>query len=367
MAEPKKDDMAMTNLILIGILVAFCVFLWYFYHTDITYYGLKFAWTILGIFDWSFSPGIISFWRSQIAQLASQPQNLKFEQLLEVLNKVGYFFIWIPIILAIRGIKLAIEKNKKLPKRKITVETLPWIMAKHSPAIIPSLYYGDSKSLLLNVNPPEHKGALNPEEWVEQHGVLINNELDRERCIDIFIKDLGTPIQSIQDLNEVEKVLFSIFAPRIFGKEKNFKESQQLLDSLNYSCHQGTFNEKKGYPTLALAQSQFNKYASEPQLAKWLEKHKYSRTFLHAIHKQAIQTGKLPSSQFRWLKGMDRGLWYALNTTGRKTPFIESAAVFTQTLWEEYASDMGYELAEPQVDEVVDGIEAYLRKVGILN
>lgn len=364
--EPKKDDMATTNLILLGVLAAFIAFFWYLYHTEIAYYCLKFAWYTLGIFDWSWSPQFISFWRSQIAQIASNPQQLQFSQLIEVMNKVGYFFIWIPIILAIRGIKMAIDKHKRLPKRKVNVETLPWIMAKHSPAVIPSLYYGDSKTLLLNVDPVEQKRSLNPEEWVEKHGLLINNKLDRKRCAELLIKDLGQPIQNLNDLTDIEKTLFAIFAPRVFGKESNFSESQKLLDSLNFSCHKGTFQGKKGYPDLTLSKSQFDKYAKSPKVQLWLKKHSYSRTFLHALHKQASKSGKLPSSHFRWLKGMDRGLWYALNTTGRKTPFIESAAVFCHTLWEEYAADMNYKLTAPYIEDAIDGIEAYLKKIGII-
>lgn len=364
--EPKKDDMALTNLILLGVLVGFVALIWYLNHTEIAYYCLKFAWHTLGIFDWSWSPKIIPFWRSQIAQIASNPEQLQFKQLLEVMNKVGYFFVWIPILLAIRGIKMAIDKHKRLPKRKVDVETLPWIMAKHSPAVIPSLYYGDSKTLLLNVDPVEHKRSMNPEEWVEKHALLINNKLDRQRCAELLIKDLGKPIQNLNDLSDIEKALFAVFAPRIFGKEKNFGESQKLLDDLNYSCHKGTFEGKKGYPDLTLSNALFEKYSKSPQIKSWLNKHSYSRTFLHALHKQAAKSGKLPSSHFRWLKGMDRGLWYALNTTGRKTPFMESAAVFCHTLWEEYASDMNFKLTAPYIDEVIDGVEAYLYKVGII-
>ena len=84
------------------------------------------------------------------------------------------------------------------------------------------------------------------------------------------------------------------------------------------------------------------------------------------MHKAALKTGKLPSSHFRWLKGMDRQLWYALNTTGRKGPFIESAAVFTQALWEDFATDEGYRLPTPHLDDAIDGIETYLVKIGLM-
>ena len=87
---------------------------------------------------------------------------------------------------------------------------------------------------------------------------------------------------------------------------------------------------------------------------------------LHAMHKASLAFGRLPSSHFRWLKGIDRKLWYALNTTGRKAPFVESVAVFTQTLWEDFAFENGYRLTEPALDDAIGGIEAYLVKIGIV-
>jgi len=365
-AEPKKDDMAQTNLILLGVFCCFLAFMWYTNHATISYYCLKFAWFVLGALDWSWSPEIIRSWRLQIAQLAAQSGQLKFDQLLTVMNRAGYFFVWIPVILAIKGIKTAIEKHKKQPKRKITIQTLPWLMAKHAPAVIPSLYYGNPNDLLLNVDPPEHRGALNPEEWVTQHHLLINSQLDRDLCRTLLVKQLGTKLTSIDDLNSHERALFAVFAARLFGTHKDHGSAQKLLDELNYSCHKGTWNGQKGYPILTIADDQFAKFSKSPAVREWLAKHAYSRTLLHAMHKEALKSGKLPSSHFRWLKAMDRGLWYALNTTGRKTPFVESAAVFCHTMWEEYAADLNYQLTEPYVDQAIDGVEAYLRKIGII-
>jgi intracellular multiplication protein IcmP len=63
---------------------------------------------------------------------------------------------------------------------------------------------------------------------------------------------------------------------------------------------------------------------------------------------------------------MDRGLWYALNTTGRKKPFIESVAVFTQASWESFARDSGYVLTKPCLEGAIDGVENYLVQVGLV-
>lgn len=362
----RRDDMGIVYLGVGALTVGLCIYIWYAAHSDIVYYGLLASHTQLSWLDYPFMPDAIREWKAEAAKLAAKPAKVSFHQFLDAMNKTGYLYVWIPILLTINGIRLAHRHKGNMTRRRITVQSLPWIMAQHSPAIIPTLYYGDKDTLLLNVDPEEHRSAINPEEWIEQHGLLINGVLDRDKCRELFIADLGTRITSLDEMQPQEKALFAVFGTRLFGGEDDAANTQNLLDALNRSCHQNTWNGRKGYPDLTITDDAFARYAQHSDAQKWLEKHPYPRTLLHAMHKEALTTGKLPSSHFRWLKGMDRGLWYALNTTGRKTPFLESAAVFTQTLWEEFAHEHGYQLTAPYVDDAIDGLEAYLGKIGLL-
>ncbi|CAG9260951.1 TrbA-like protein [Burkholderia diffusa] len=369
----KSDDMELIYLGMLGLLAGAIWIVWAVGHAEIAYYGLKFAWYQLGVLDWPFMPNAIRRLRTELAMQAVAPGRVSFASFLAEMNQAGYLFVWIPVLLTIRGVKIAVTHKANLTRRKVTVQTLPWIISRHSPAIIPSLYYGDKDTLLLNVDPVEHRSSINPEVWVSQHGLLIDGVLDRERCRELLIADLRERVASLDALEPQEKALFVVLAKRVFptkedlANTKDGDAAQKLLDELNRSCHKHTWQGKKGYPDLSLAVKAFDRYASQPEAKQWLAKHPYPRTLLHAMHKVAQTTGKLPSSQFRWLKGMDRGLWYALNTTGRKAPFLESAAVFTQTLWEEFAFDTGYRLEAPYVDDAIDGVENYLIKIGLMS
>ena len=362
----KRDDMGLVYMGMIGLVIGFGLFMWYTSHAEITYFGLKWAWYQLGTVDWPFMPDSVRLLRQEAAYLATNPGTVTFHQFLWVMNEAAYLFVWIPILMSLYGIRIAVRHKTNLTRRKITVQSLPWIMSKHSPAIIPSLYYGDKDTLLLNSDPEEHRSSMNVEEWIEKHGLLVNGVLDRTRCQELLIADLGQRIKSLTELAEHEKALFAVFGARIFSDGKDIDKAQALLDSLNRSCHTHTWNGMRGYPDLRLASNAFAKYARRPEAAEWLNKHPYPRTLLHTMHKAALSSGKLPSSHFRWLKGMDRPLWYALNTTGRKAPFLESAAVFSQALWEEFASENGYRLIEPCVDDAIDGVQIYLNKIGLI-
>jgi len=365
MRDARRDDMGMVYLTVLGIAVVGSYVLWRSMHDDIVYYSLLWCWYQLAPFDWSFSPSFIRAWRLEAAQLAAAPATVSFDQMVGMLNKVAYFYIWLPVWMAINGIKRAVKHPALVTRREITVDNLPEIMSHHSPAIIPSLYYGDPKNdLLLNADPPEHRRSQNPEEWVAEHGLLINRQLDRERCRKLLIEQLGQPITDIDQLSDCERALFTVFGARLFSDEHHV--AQNLLDELNRSCHNHTWEGKKGYPDLSIPNKYFRRFCKHPAVSEWLQKHPYPRTLLHAMHEQAMKSGKLPNAHFRWLKGMDRSLWYVLTTTGRKVAFIESAAVYTQCQWEKFVFELGYRLKQPYVDDAIDGLETYLISVGLV-
>lgn len=364
--QRKNDEAGMLYLAAAGLVIASGAFVWYMEHGVIAYRCLKWVWYQLGLVDLPFMPASIGAWRAEAATLAANPTEVSLSQLLTALNRAGYFFVWIPVCLSLWGIHAALTHKANKTRRRITVQILPWIMSAHSPAVIPSLYYGDPATLLLNVDPPEHRSALAPEEWVSKHGLLVGGALDRRRCMELLTADLGHPITSLDALSPHEKALFAVFGLRLFQPPIDGDQAQALLDDLNRSCHKHTFNGKRGYPNLELTCHAFDSVSRHPSVPDWLARHSYPRTLLHSMHKAALIYGKLPSSHFRWLKGMDRGLWYALNTTGRKKPFIESVAVFTQASWESFARDSGYVLTKPCLDGAIDGLENYLVQIGLL-
>lgn len=361
-SDIKRDDMGVAYISMVALVVGGAWLIWLTSRPEVTYYGLLWTWQQLACFDWPGAPTFVISWRNEAAALAAAPQTVPLERVLEGLNRAGYLFIWIPILVSLRALISAHKHPANKTRRRITAAALPQIMSKHSPAVIPVLHYGD----LLNTDPMEHRRSLNPEEWVAQHGLLVNGILDREKCHALLQADLGTPISNLNELAPHEKALFAVFGTRLLANGAEHKEAQVLLDRLNRSCASGTWQGQKGYPDLSLCDAAFAKYAANPDAAGWCAKHPYPRTMLHAMHKASLAFGRLPSSHFRWLKGMDRKLWYALNTTGRKAPFVESAAVFSQTLWEDFAFEQGYRLTEPVLADAIDGIEDYLIKIGLM-
>jgi intracellular multiplication protein IcmP len=333
--------------------------LWWAFHAQIVYYSLWINWTLMAWLDWL--PWAADV-RRELARLAGQAGTLGPLALWRALSKAGLFFAPLTLLATAWLARRMWTHPSNLTRRGITVETLPWIMAKHAPAIIPMLYAPN----LLKHDPPEHRSMLAPDEWVILHRLVVDERLDHAKTRGLLIADLGRRIDTPLALQAHERALFAVFGARLLSDGEDLEQAQSLLDRMNQSCHTGTYQGRRGYPDLSIADAAFHKYAAHPAAARWVAAHGYARTLLHAMHLEAVKRGKLPSSHFRWLKGIDRPLWAALNTTGRKTPFIESVAVFTQTRWESYLETLGTPLQEPYVEDAIAAIEAYLAKLGLI-
>lgn len=126
------------------------------------------------------------------------------------------------------------------------------------------------------------------------------------------------------------KVMFAMLCAHAFGLEQGIKDAHLARDQLNNSCR-GTAH---GLPNLTVAQWLYDKYRTNDLAHKLFAVHQWEHTYLYELFIQAKRNGKMPDSEFRWLKPTDRVMWYVLNTVGRFTPHTDSAAAFSQHAYE---------------------------------
>ena len=72
--------------------------------------------------------------------------------------------------------------------------------------------------------------------------------------------------------------------------------------------------------------------AQTKKIMALLNKHAYIRTMFLSMLGFCKEGGVLPALKFRWIKAIDRTLWYCISSHGRKTPFIEAGGVVAH--WE---------------------------------
>lgn len=155
--------------------------------------------------------------------------------------------------------------------------------------------------------------------------VDLTNQQDK----DLFsAKD---PSHSFVDrFSDVGRVMFGLLCAHAFGGKDGLEDYRRARDQLNNSCR----GAKHGLPRLDVAQWIIDKYRTNDLARRLFAVHHWEYTYLFEMFVQAKRRGKIPDSEFRWLKPADRVLWYVLNTVGRFTPHTDSAAAFNMHAFE---------------------------------
>jgi len=311
-------------------------------------------------------------WRiNLLARTHNNAPDVTWSEFFAVMDVTAGILMIVLIPLIITGIIAVRRHQVSRTRRDISIHTLPRIMSAFSPSIIPALTYGDKKQQLLNVDPAEHRSAQTPDEFAIEHRLVVNQRLRREVAQELFIAQLGIPLPKLAAGNDVgplfntfndhERAMFAIFGLQHFMDKR--KDAEALLDTLNRSTLKADrrYRNKIGYPNLALANSAFKKVIATEQARSFIRQYGYVRTAISALHDNDLH---LPIRRFRWLKGLDRPLWYTLASTGRPWPFVEAAGVVSQAHWETLAARYRVRLSHPIMSLALDGLEADLRNIG---
>ncbi|ELW8386348.1 conjugal transfer protein TrbA [Salmonella enterica] len=304
-----------------------------------------------------------------LAWASNRVEDLSLGEFLEVMNQTAGILYVFMLPVTVYGLVATRNHPLSITRRKIDIHTLPKIMSTFSPAIIPALQYGDPKTQLLNVDPPEHRSAMTPDEFAISHKLVIGQRLDHERARQAFDAQLGTPLLSESSFSAHERALVAIIGLQVFCDDRS--AALELRDALNRSCgkRQREHGNKRGYPQLSLAEKAFRQVMATPQAKAWIRRHSTTRTALSALHAQDL---RLPAGQFRWLKGIDRTLWYVLSSSDRSKCFVEGAGVVTAAQWESLVSQLSKKLKvvipapENLTAFAVRGLEDDLRNIGMV-
>ncbi len=341
-------------IVALGVVVVVCaaMLLWHQKHEAIARLLLVWkAWEVLPVAHLS---GAADALRGRIGIYARYAGVITFKELLVLGWEVGAFYLVIPVTLSIAFAWRAARHPVVRATRVHTIQSLLEVQSRSFSAVAPVL-----RRDLSNDSAPEWASSMHPEEWVAQHGLIVNERLELERTRELLVRQLGKPVNAFTQLSDTERALFAIFGLRVFFKD--LEASKALVDALNYSA-----SNAQSRPDLALAREAFERCAQAKPARDWLRKHPYPRTLLMALLIESRQLGVLPSSNFIWLKPLDRALWYPLNTAGRKVPFMESAGVFNQMQAEDVAWDNDCVLTAPHVDDAVKALQRYLEETGVL-
>jgi len=215
------------------------------------------------------------------------------------------------------------------------IDSGPWAMALSPMQFCRKYHLLKKNDLLLDSNTP---------------GQEMTASIKKADAKRLFTMQLGSIWEDFDKCQPHVIALAAIFIARI---NQDRDSANHISSELSKSFALGKINYSSAFPILA-------KYRNQLDVLKISQSHAYIYTFMASLLEKARDDGVVPSSEFLWLKPIDRRLWYTLNCVGRQTPFSEVGGVFAHWKAEKC---MQRPCLTPMIDDAVKALELAIKDV----
>lgn len=321
----------------------------------------------------------------------ADPASLSWDTMQKVLRYTGSWIRWpFLLLLVLFGVTSIFMGRVGGLVRRFNMESLLKNNAESFPCLRPVV--GRGKYLL---SPESHDSGLwriarTPVQFALEHGLLLDEQgepftpeqalknglpstalpawgharLDEGKAGVVLTAQLGKPFEGYEGLSSCRRALAAAFLAYAGGNKKG---CIALLDAVSLS-----YAEENGQASCPLLEDGnfVGKLKKEWDCRasilseKCLSIHAaYELPWFMALLYRARQKGVLASSQFLWLRPLDRPLWYALNQCGGRAAWAEGFAAWAHYQAEEKA---GKALSEPHVQPAVASLRQSLAAQGWL-
>lgn len=291
------------------------------------------------------------------------PSAVDWSQLMDTTRAVGDYMRYpVVTLLVIMGFVLY-QSNIKLKFRKAhNMSTLRAQEQYNWNAIMPVI---KEDLVSQDVNQGIWAMALTPMEFAKKHKLLRKDDLLLDNPVPgmemtagirksdakrVFTLQLGPYWDGFERCTPQARALAAVFMARL---NRDRDSANKILSTLNQSFVHGKLD-------YSVANSVIEKYKNSELAQEIFSRHAYTLTVMASLLEGARQDGVVPSSEFLWLKPVDRRLWYLLNCVGRQTPYSEIAGIFAHWKAEKR---MGRRSLVPMVDEAIRALEVAVKEV----
>lgn len=174
--------------------------------------------------------------------------------------------------------------------------------------------------------------------------------LNKTRAARAFTLQLGRAFESVMAMPIHRRAIFVVFASR---GSRDTEQANRLITQFAHSAAQGRL-DCTGVDALCL------RYVQNTRVQEILKIHAYEFTAFISMLLFAREDGVLASSDFLWVKPLDRRLWYVINNVGRQTPAVEVGGVFSHWYYE---VALKRPLSTPRIAEAVKALDVALSEV----
>lgn len=246
-------------------------------------------------------------------------------------------------------------------RKKHNLDTLIGFQSGNFPYISPFVKFNPSNM------PPRPPGspvpadmplfaeALGPEEWLAYYGIPVpDGKVDKNVAKSAFAKQLGEPWRGWAHLPDYKQVLLAAFCLKAVRKRA---EADLMLGQISQAwTHNGGLKMPRGLVKRARSVLRNRDLAGKTMAV--CNQHAYTNTaLLRALTIAREEGGVLAPSQFLWLRGHDRTLWYPLNNLGRQTYHMEALGAISHFRHEKLTQRP---ILRPRVEDAANSIADYM-------
>ncbi len=131
---------------------------------------------------------------------------------------------------------------------------------------------------------------------------------------------------------------------------------KMLVDAKGEKFASDRFKDQKEIRKLAY-RKKFEPLYAKIHAENIMASHGFVVTGLMTLLEESRGGGVIPCVEFIWLKGEDRPLWYALQSVGRKTSFVEAGGAYSHWLLEKL---VGKPITQPEVSSAIEALKIAL-------
>lgn len=407
MYSNNDNDNMVLYVVFFVVLAAVSIWLANKYSIYIIKYLVSFS--VFELYPISFISEEGGYVRARILEM--RPENILFSQAVAQMNYAGRWYSWIimPLFLYV-GWKGWNTNTSDMFRRKLNMKALLKNNLKHNPCIAPILHW--PRSILEESNNSGYWATgLQPLQLVARHGLLFDTRssqpvpsetlldindfanmdsdflkskksslgFDRDKAKQVLSRQMGPLYTAIEKLPLHLKKLAVAFY--LYGSG-NKEQGQALLDEMSLSFRPPF----KGSPAHFTPVPPFFKFSQtahgfildtslSPEHVKLFQimesvvkpHSKYMYLAVLALYAFAREKGVLPTSEFIWLRPLDRRMFYLCNNMSRRTAWPEIAGLWAHYLAEKALASTEPDargIEEPQVLEGINGLEMAMYEEG---
>lgn len=287
-----------------------------------------------------------------------------WNQVLAMTAEIGNYFRY-PVIVILTVCAFVLYKSNVTLKYKRT-HSMGSLREQEQdvwPAIAPVV---KQDLVELDINQGVWAMALTPMEFARKNNLLRKDDLVLDATVlpsmamtaglrkgdakRVFTLQLGPYWEGFERLSPHAHALAGIFMARM---NRDAGGANKALEALAKSTAQGK-------PNYSVASGLVKKYKDTEIVQRVIVRHAYVYTVMASLIEAARDDGVVPSSEFLWLKTVDRRLWYMLNCVGRQTPYAEVGGPFAH--WKAEIL-LGRKSIVPMIDEAIKALEIAIKEV----